>query len=184
MSEGSEQDLGIVRMAPEEARARGLMPGIEHVFFASAARSYEAGPERDAFLERWLGRYLGGEDCLLVGLTAEDFVWGYLVGTLDNAAESDRFSDLAYFRAHFVEACRRFPAHLHINLDAAYRSRGLGALLIAQFADYARAGGAAGMHVVTGKGMRNVRFYEACGFSEVAHVSSNGRELLFLGRKL
>ena len=174
----------IVRMAPETARARGLMPSIERIFFDSAARGYEPGPERDAFHERWLGRYLGGEDCLLVGLAPDRSVWGYLVGTLDNAAESARFADLAYFRDHFVAACRKFPAHLHINLDAAYRNRGLGALLVEEFALFARAGGCTGLHVVTGAGMRNVRFYKKCGFGEVARATSNGRELLFLGRKI
>ena len=63
---------------------------------------------------------------------------------------------------------KRFPAHLHINLAAAFRSQGIGAQLIEAFAGHAKRAGAPGMHAVTGKGMRNVRFYIRCGFTERA----------------
>jgi hypothetical protein len=38
------------------------------------------------------------------------------------------------------------------------------------------------MHLVTAAGARNVRFYERCGFREVARLPWKGAELLFLGR--
>jgi hypothetical protein len=40
------------------------------------------------------------------------------------------------------------------------------------------------MHVVTGKGMRNVGFYTRLGFTERAAADWNGRTILFLGREL
>jgi GNAT superfamily N-acetyltransferase len=157
---------------------------VESIFFEASSRSFEPGPEREAFLERWLGRYLEhAGDRVLLALAGET-VAGYLVGSLDNPAEQQRFFDLDYYRTHFAEACRRFPAHLHINLAPAFRSRGIGAALIETFATQAAAAGAAGVHVVTGKGMRNVRFYERCGFAAIGSAPWNGREVLFLARTL
>jgi GNAT superfamily N-acetyltransferase len=79
---------------------------------------------------------------------------------------------------------KRFPAHLHINLDAGFRSQGIGAALIEAFAARAKRAGAAGLHAVTGKGVRNVGFYLRCGFTERATAVWNGREIVFLGREL
>jgi len=157
---------------------------VERIFFEASGRSFEPGPEREAFLQRWLGRYLEhAGDRVLLALAGET-VSGYLVGSLDNPAEQQRFFDLDYYRTHFADACRRFPAHLHINLAPAFRSRGIGAALIEAFAAHAAATGAAGVHVVTGKGMRNVRFYERCGFAAIGSAPWNGREVLFLARTL
>jgi GNAT superfamily N-acetyltransferase len=158
---------------------------IEAIFFEASARAYQPGPERDAFRERWLGRYLGGgTDVLLLATDAGDRVAGYLVGALENPAESPRFADISYFRDHFADLTRQFPAHLHINLAPPCRSRGIGARLVEAFAAHAASAGVPGMHVVTGKGMRNVGFYRRCGFAERASASWNGREIVFLGRRL
>ncbi len=96
----------------------------------------------------------------------------------------DRFADIGYFRTDFAELCRQFPAHLHINLAPAFRSHGIGARLIEAFAAYAADQGAVGMHVVTGAGMRNVRFYERCGFQQRGAAERNGGQAVFLGRAL
>ena len=40
------------------------------------------------------------------------------------------------------------------------------------------------MHVVTGEGMRNVRFYLRCGFSQQGAASRNGGTIVFLGKSL
>jgi GNAT superfamily N-acetyltransferase len=158
---------------------------VEDIFFEASGRTFEAGPERDAFRERWLGRYLDrGTDEVFLALTTDRVVAGYLVGDVRDPAKQPRFDDISYFRAEFAGLCRQFPAHLHINLAPAFRSRGIGAQLIEAFAERASTAGAAGMHVVTGAGMRNVRFYERCGFSERAGIAWNGRPIVFLGRKL
>jgi GNAT superfamily N-acetyltransferase len=157
---------------------------IDAVFFGAASRTYPPGPEREAFRERWLGRYLrGGSDALFLA-TQGDTVAGYLVGAVENPALQDRFAGIAYFRTDFAELCRQFPAHLHINLVPAFRSHGIGARLIEAFAEYATRQGAVGMHIVTGAGMRNVRFYERCGFVLRGSTLRNGGEVIFLGRVL
>jgi GNAT superfamily N-acetyltransferase len=168
------------------SRDPALVAQIDEIFWQTSARTLALGPERDAFRERWLGRYMrGGGDVVLLAMAANpDTIAGYLVGALENPAAQQRFADIGYFRGAFAHLTRRFPAHLHINLDAAFRSRGVGAQLIEAFAERARRAGAPGMHVVTGRGMRNVKFYERCGFSEHGSASWNGNEVVFLGKEL
>jgi GNAT superfamily N-acetyltransferase len=167
----------------------GLSPNltaqIDTIVFEASTRSFPPGPERDAFRERWLGRYLkGGTDALFLAMQGKDTVAGYLVGAIEDPALQDRFADIGYFRSEFADLCRRFPAHLHINLAPVFRSKGIGAGLIEAFADYAASHGAGGMHIVTGAGMRNIRFYERCGFTQRGAAVFNGREVVFLGRTL
>ena len=162
-----------------------LLTQIDAIFFGAATRTFPPGPEREAFRERWLGRYLdGGSDALFLAIEGNDTVAGYLVGAVENPALQDRFADIGYFRTDFAELCRQFPAHLHINLAQAFRSHGIGARLIEAFATYAADRGAIGMHVVTGAGMRNVRFYERCGFRQRGAAERNGGQAVFLGRAL
>jgi GNAT superfamily N-acetyltransferase len=161
-----------------------VLAQVEAIFFEASRRTL-TGPEREAFRERWLGRYLlGGSDVVLLALEGRDRVAGYLVGALDNPAEQPRFADISYFRTDFAELCRRFPAHLHINLAPAFRGRGIGGRLIEAFAVGAAAAHAPGMHVITGEGMRNVGFYLRRGFLQRARADWNGRAVVFLARDL
>jgi GNAT superfamily N-acetyltransferase len=174
-----------VRKAQAEELSAALIEQIDTIFFEASSRTFPAGPERDAFRERWLGRYLqGGSDALFLALQDEATVAGYLVGAVEDPALQERFADIGYFRTEFAELCRQFPAHLHINLSPAFRSRGIGARLIEAFAGYASGQRAAGMHIVTGRGMRNVRFYEQCGFEERGKAPWKGGEVVFLARSL
>ena len=59
-----------------------------------------------------------------------------------------------------------------------------GKTLTATLAVYLNALSGRGVHVVTARGMRNIRFYERVGFQERGHVLWNGRELVFLARPL
>jgi GNAT superfamily N-acetyltransferase len=177
-------EVRIVRLAGPDCPPH-LLAQIDAIFWETTRRVPPPGAEREAFRERWLGRYLqGGSDVVLAALAREHDVAGYLVGALDNPALQPRFADIAYFRTAFADLCRHFPAHLHVNLTAAYRSMGIGARLIEAFAAAASRAGAPGMHVVTGRGMRNVRFYLRCGFVERGSVLRDGGEGVFLGRTL
>ena len=180
----AEPACTIIRLEATKVRP-DLLAQVEAIFWQTSARTFPPGPERDAFLERWLGRYLSAaDDVALVALNPPDIVAGYLVGALEDPATQARFDDIAYFRSDFAHLTAQFPAHLHINLDARFRSRGIGARLIEAFAGHAGRAGAPGMHVVTGKGMRNVRFYERCGFTARGAAPWKGGEIVFLGREL
>ncbi len=154
----------------------------------ASGRTFAAGPERAAFIERWLGRFLAWDpEKVLVavdrGTGGEVIVAGYLIGATDNPAATARFADLGYFR-DFAPACEHYPAHLHINLRPGHRGGGYGVRLIAAFADMVRAKGVPGLHVVTAADARNVRFYARCGFKAVASTQWNGRQIVMLGLSL
>jgi GNAT superfamily N-acetyltransferase len=159
---------------------------VDAIFFEASGRTGFASPEeRAAFRERWLGRYLHtGADILLLAETGSGVVAGYLVGAVTDPAEQDRFADIDYFRGVFRALCRRYPAHLHINLAPGFRSGGIGGRLVAAFAEHAAAAGAPGFHVVTGRASRNVAFYRRCGLAEVGGTCWNGRDVVFLAKAL
>ena len=162
-----------------------VLAQVDAIFWETTLHPPEQPSEREAFRERWLGRYLcGGSDILLLAVAGHDTVAGYLVGTVESPAGQPRFDDIGYFRGAFAHLLPRFPAHLHVNLAAEFRNRGLGSRLIESFAERARNAGAPGMHVVTGQGMRNVRFYRRSGFVECALAPWKGGTLVFLGREL
>jgi GNAT superfamily N-acetyltransferase len=175
----------ISRWSELGATAAGLEPALDAVFFeASSTKAFASSAERDAFRERWLGRYLRHDpQWFYVARDDGGALAGYLAGCLDDPAQSARFADIGYF-ADLAALTARYPAHLHINLGPAHRSRGWGACLIERFAADARAAGAPGVHVVTGRGLRNVRFYTANGFYEAGAISWKGRDLVLLGREL
>ncbi len=140
------------------------------------------------FRERWLGRYLEHwSELAFLAFASRDSgarqVAGYIVGSLDDPARSAMFDDLGYFKA-LAHLTAKFPAQLHINLDPQWRGRGTGSALVAAYVEEARRRGAPGVHAITTRGMRNVRFYERCGFAEQGQCDWQGRQILFLGRAL
>jgi GNAT superfamily N-acetyltransferase len=170
-------------------RSARIMAALDDIFFQSSATTSFAGPaERDAFRERWLGRYLSHDPGLAYlalarpGEPAETLA-GYLVGSHDDPACAPRFADLGYFQT-LSALTALYPAQLHVNLAPEWRSMGLGHDLVAAFVGDARAGGVPGVHVVTSRGMRNVGFYAANGFQEVGACAWNGHEVVMLGLKL
>ncbi len=175
--------LVVVRF-PERPIAARLVAEMEAVLFEASGRTFASRVERDEFRERWLGRYLDGSDVVLLAMSGEDAVAGYLVGALEDPASQSRFVDLRYLTGEFRDLCRHYPAHLHVNLAPAFRGRGVGAALVAAFAAHARDAGAAGMHVVTRADARNVSFYRRCGFSHADKCMWNGREIVFLAMAL
>lgn len=155
---------------------------VEIFFEASATKSFATPAIREAFLERWLGRYLMlYPEHAFIALGADGKALGYIVGSLDDPAHEPLFQDLAYLTG-FAHLTARYPAQLHVNVHEAARGRGIGAALVDTFVRHAEAAGAPGVHLVTSRGMRNVGFYEANGFAEVGAQVVNGKELLFLAR--
>ena len=167
---------------PDGARFR---PEIDAIFFeASGTKTFSSEEERSAFRECWLGRYLTHYPAqAYLALATDGSVAGYLVGSLDDPARTPLFSDIGYF-ASFSALTADYPAQLHVNLAPRWRGHGIGARLVDAFADDARVAGVKGVHVVTGRGMRNVGFYLANGFHEAGALSSNGRDIVFLARSL
>jgi GNAT superfamily N-acetyltransferase len=158
---------------------------IDAIFFAaSGTQTFESAEIRDAFRERWLGRYLTHDpDKVWLALDEAGHVIGYLAGSFDDPALAERFSDIAYF-TEFAPLTARYPAHLHVNLTEAARGKGIGGRLVEAFCFRAMVAGSPGVHVVTGRGLRNVAFYQRLGFHERGCAASNGRDVVLLGREL
>ena len=172
-------------VALDDDTTDATLGAIERIFFASAGRTaFADAAERNAFRERWLGRYLE-HDRAHVFLAREPggAVAGYLVGCLEDPARTERFSDITFYPG-FADLTVRYPAHLHINLDPEWRSQGIGARLIDAFVQQAARAGAAGMHVVTAGAARNVGFYRRCRFVPLREAQWNGNTVLLLGRDL
>jgi GNAT superfamily N-acetyltransferase len=184
---GADQ-LPVIEPFLARPRSAAVLDQVDSIFFeASGTKTFSSSSERAAFHDRWLGRFLAHDAqhafLAFAGAGANDEVAGYLVGSIDDPAQSPRFDDLGYFRK--LAACTaRYPASLHVNLAPEWRGRGLGRLLVDSFCRHAARAGAGGVHVFTGRGMRNVRFYQAAGFREVAATEWNGREIVMLVRDL
>ena len=174
--------LDVARMP---SRAASIEAGMDRVFFEAATRkAFDTSDERSRFRERWLGDYLRQDpQWAYVVLDESGRVSGYLVGCLDDPARQARFAELGYFR-DFAHLTASFPAHLHINMAADSRNKGLGALLVAAFLKDARRAGVRGVHVVTGKGARNIAFYAAQGFAQQGETDWAGGTVVFLARAL
>jgi len=179
----SRHDISIERWIEIADRQRHV-PGIDAIFFeSSATKTFADGRERATFRQRWLGRYLEHEPQWAYLALDRGRVVGYLVGSVEAPATGAHRADVGY-GADFAALTTQYPAHLHVNLAPSYRNRGIGAELIATFAADAARAGACGVHVVTGAGSRNVRFYVRNGFRELARADFNGHGLVFLGKRL
>lgn len=158
---------------------------MEAIFFAaSATQSFADAATRAAFRERWFGRFLEHfPEGTFVAIDRDGHVLGYVIGAVADPATDPRFADIAYFKdlAHLTA---HYPAHLHINLAADARNRGIGGRLIEAFCSHARTKGAAGVHVVTSKASRNRSFYARQGFELLATLGEPGREIVMLGRRI
>lgn len=113
-------------------------------------------------------------------------VLGYVCAVADTRAHPELYRVAAHVPV-FDDLYDRYPAHLHINLAARSRGRGLGGALIAALERRLIATGCPGVHLVTNPGARNVSFYQKNGFIDryrrTLHDETGAAELLFLGKR-
>ncbi|MEQ8825920.1 MAG: GNAT family N-acetyltransferase [Filomicrobium sp.] len=138
---------------------------------------------REAFRERWLGRYLEHDPEWFYLASADGAIVGYLAGCVEDPATAARFSDIGYFQV-WAGYTAQYPAHLHVNVCPTARDQGLGSRLVDRFVGDLSAAGVKGVHLVTGLHSRNVAFYQRNGFVRVADIDWNGSEIVMLGRLL
>jgi GNAT superfamily N-acetyltransferase len=176
--------LSIVKW-PEIAGNKGSDAALDAIFFeASGTKTFASDEVRAAFRERWLGRYLRlYSNWVYAAVDSGSALQGYLLGCLDDPAQTPLFSDIGYFQ-NFAPLTAHFPAQLHVNLAPAARGRGAGSALVSAFVHDAAEAACPGVHVVTGRDQRNVGFYARNGFRDEGHAIWNGRELVFLARTI
>lgn len=164
----------------------------EAVFWETAnTTEFASATERSAFHWRYFGYYAAHVPWLFfVARTdqPEPEVLGYICGVADTRSHSELYRVAAHV-AVFDDLYDAYPAHLHINLTAASRGLGLGGRLVAAFSAAVATEGAAGLHLVTSPGARNVSFYHRQGFVHAVErvLPTAGEQdvpLLFLGKRL
>lgn len=75
-----------------------------------------------------------------------------------------------------------YPAHLHVNVDGAFRGSGVGKKLMEIFINDLRKAGVPGVHLVCGD--RPVGFYKRLGFGVLARVEAADEPLYVMGLPL
>lgn len=162
-----------------------LRASVDDIFFSSSnTQNFATAEEREAFHECWLGRYREFlPEHFWLAIDHQEEVVGYLAGAQENPFYDPLFIDHAYYSA-FSSVLDQYPAHFHINVEERYRGAGVGAQLVDVFARDCWRAGLSGVHVVTAKGARNVRFYERERFFCRAEVAREGQNLVLLGRTL
>ncbi len=180
-----KRDVFVHRWSDISDDQQQLVGQIDSIFFqASTVQDFESAEVRAAFRETWLGRYLVSDaDWFYVAMAGPHTVVGYLAGSIEDPARTMRFSDLGFYQ-DFADLTLGFPAHLHVNVDASQRDRGIGRDLIEVFVSDVTNVGVKGVHVVTDKASRNVRFYSRAGFRELRHSDRDGKSRLFMARGL
>ena len=173
-----------IQKADEIADFASYFSDIDDIFFKSSAkRDFCSHEERLSFRERWLARYiLKHRGSFFVALDAGRAI-GYLAGCLENPTKLNHFTDIAYF-SYIDDICRKYPAHLHINIAEQYRNRGLGAALVERFAGWAKLHSVEGIQIVTSSTSRSIPFYRRSGFSELRTFPWNSGIAVCMGRNL
>ena len=134
---------------------------------------FASADARAEFQHIWLGRYfLNAESLIWVAYDAERLPVGYILVQTNALTPADWRTDYPYYRS-FQALLEDYPAHLHINIREGYRGSGLGARLLEQACTATAEAGAPGIHLITAADARNVGFYLANGFREVARETSD-----------
>lgn len=88
------------------------------------------------------------------------------------------FSAIAEITGHWIYK-RKYPAHLHINLNEGFRRNGNGSLLMKTQLENMKAKGVNGIMLITGSGNHPaVNFYKKNGFKTIMSTKIGGAELM------
>jgi GNAT superfamily N-acetyltransferase len=130
--------------------------------------------ERVEFAERWVGPYRVLRPASSFVAQEGGRLVGYLTGSPDSLAfEEERrraFKPEPDAREFFpmdfrLELWSRHPAHLHMNVAASARRRGVGAALLAAFFAALREAGAPSVHVICGEAAST--YWKKAGFADL-----------------
>lgn len=150
---------------------------------------------RDYILNTYCYYYIEKEpENVFLIVDENDVAQGYIFG----AADFDNY--LAAFRPYLKEVKktgiinyltaiaeitghkvfrRKYPAHLHINLNEDFRRNGNGSLLMKTQLENMKSKGAKGIMLITGSGnIPAVNFYKKNGFKSILPVKPGGAELM------
>ncbi len=163
---------------------------LREICVETAAREVAPG-QREAFGRLWIDPYRRWAPGWAYVARRDGRVAGYLTGCASSArfyAASLAFgprprlgSNLRFPAALLARLLWSYPAHLHVNVRAAYRG-GTGRALVERFEADLRASGAAGLHVFCGAAP--VGFYLKLGFRELGRLQAGPAPIYALGKSL
>jgi GNAT superfamily N-acetyltransferase len=138
---------------------------VYDIFFESSSKKdFHDLEEKDAFLYKYLDIYLENYPDLFFVFLENNKCWGYICGmpqTLD-----ELYLKLHPYLENFKDQFTNYPAHLHINMHADSRGKGLGSLMLQAFEAKLIKMNVSGVHAITVTGDRNVSFYKHNGYVE------------------
>jgi len=169
----------------EEKDLIGARARVKEIFFLSTYSGASlVGVAREKFFDCWAGYYFEEmPEHTLLFKTGSGKIIGYLTGCLNSAAARHLYDSCFYYR-DFHGFYTEYPAHFHVNCHPKFRGLGVGKKLVQNFVSGLKQVGNPGVHLVTGKGARNRRFYERLRFIERATIRSNKSDLVLLGRDI
>jgi GNAT superfamily N-acetyltransferase len=166
-------------------RSRLLTQATQIFFATSNTKAFNSAAAKDAFFQRWFGRYVAlFPEAFLFALDGDGAAIGYVAGCFDSFSDAARLitGDSFYYIPAFCSALRDYPSHFHINVKPGYQGGGVGAQLTARFLKLCHEAGSPGVHVVTGAESRAVKFYEARGFKHLVPLPEPAPGLAVLAR--
>ncbi|MCP4912132.1 MAG: GNAT family N-acetyltransferase [Oligoflexia bacterium] len=170
----------IIKSLNEIKDKENILKEIKDIFFEnSTVQSFKTNETKEAFYQKWLGRYVDHfENNFLIAIE-ENQVLGYLCYCLDTHSFIEKFGALGG-QGRFLENLNDFPAHLHMNSKVS--GRGIGKSLFHEFEKRERAQ-VSGIHIITSPDLGNVKFYEKMDFSFKNSFELNPQTtLLFMGK--
>lgn len=165
-----------------------VLQAVENIFWETASiREFATPAEKEAFRYRYVEYYWrhAGE-WFFVALPSDagsELPVGYLCAVPDTIAHQALF-DIAPHIPLFHDLYQEYPAHLHINLTAAARGKGVGSQLIQEFVTRLSRNGVPGVHLVTSTDQENRWFYRKNHFTHEIARGEGAVQALFMGRKL
>ncbi len=91
---------------------------------------------------------------------------------------SNFFTAIAEISGHFLFK-KKYPAHLHINLNNDFRRNGNGSLLMKAQLENMKSKGVKGIMLITGsRNIPAINFYKKNGFKSIMSLKSGGGELM------
>lgn len=165
---------------------------VRSIFYeTSAVQVFSSEEVKKKFEWKYLGWYLENhrnlffvaEEISPVAGASKNQILGYIACCPDTKNATDLLGlnpSLEIFRDFYDQ----YPAHLHINLSADARGKGLGSELIQHLEGELRRKNTRGLHLLTSPNARNRGFYSKNGFSKEVERQYKEAALLFMGKKL
>ncbi len=156
---------------------------VKQIFFLSSARKeFGDDSEKEKFFNTWVMPYFNNyKKIFFIAMNEKKEILGYLSGCM-NSTEFIKYSPHESYKL-FSDLFVHYNAHFHINCGPSSRGLGIGTRLINCYIEVLRNySDVKGVHIITDPKSRNVRFYQANGFSILEQRDLNNYNYLFMGR--